>query len=198
VAGIGLGQLPLLEQRVAQRRAVFERYRKGFEDLPGIEPQPEAHSSGQWPVGSGQQRNVESMGAEAGGQRSVVGGTRAESSGQSSGRIEPGVEIANRKSQIANSRHTRWLSCFLIDEARFGMSAGELIRFLDSANVESRPVWKPMQTQKLYRGYECIGGQVAEDLNRRGICLPSSSCLTEEEQQFVIERVREAHFASRR
>jgi dTDP-4-amino-4,6-dideoxygalactose transaminase len=47
--------------------------------------------------------------------------------------------------------------------------------------------------QKLYQGYECVGGQVAEDLNRRGICLPSSSCLTEDEQQFVIECIREAH-----
>jgi pyridoxal phosphate-dependent aminotransferase EpsN len=92
----------------------------------------------------------------------------------------------------SRSRHTRWLSCFLIDEKKFGMSAADLIRFLDAANVEARPVWKPMHTQPLYRGYECIGGAVAEDLNRRGICLPSSSCLSEEEQQFVIEKVREA------
>jgi dTDP-4-amino-4,6-dideoxygalactose transaminase len=49
-----------------------------------------------------------------------------------------------------------------------------------------------MHTQLLYKKYECIGGEVAEDLNRRGICLPSSSCLTEEEQEYVIEKVREA------
>ena len=78
------------------------------------------------------------------------------------------------------------------------MSAGDLIRHLEAANVESRPVWKPMHTQPLYRGYECVGGEVAEDLNRRGICLPSSSCLTAEDQQFVIERVREAHSRSGR
>lgn len=77
------------------------------------------------------------------------------------------------------------------------MSAGDLIRFLDAANVDSRPVWKPMHTQPLYSRYECIGGAVAEDLNRRGICLPSSSSLSEEDQQFVIERVREAHRVSR-
>jgi pyridoxal phosphate-dependent aminotransferase EpsN len=135
LAGIARGQLEVLELRVQQRRAVFERYRQGFADLPGLEPQPEA------PWG----------------------------------------------------RHTRWLSCFLIDEAKFGMSAWDLVRLLDAANIESRPVWKPMHTQPLYRNFECVGGAVAEDLNRRGICLPSSSCLSEEEQQFVIDRVREAH-----
>jgi pyridoxal phosphate-dependent aminotransferase EpsN len=89
--------------------------------------------------------------------------------------------------------HTNWLSCFLIDESEFGLSQSELITFLKQANVESRPVWKPMHTQPLYRGVECIGGEVAEDLNRRGICLPSSSSLPLEQQQFIIDRVREAH-----
>jgi dTDP-4-amino-4,6-dideoxygalactose transaminase len=91
-----------------------------------------------------------------------------------------------------DSRHTRWLSCFLVDETRFGMSAVDLIRHLDAANVESRPVWKPMHTQPIYRGFECVGGAVAEDLNRRGICLPSSSSLREEDQRFVIDAIRRA------
>ncbi|HOC01433.1 MAG TPA: DegT/DnrJ/EryC1/StrS family aminotransferase, partial [Verrucomicrobiota bacterium] len=92
-----------------------------------------------------------------------------------------------------SSLHTRWLSCFLIDKEKFGMSSSDLIRFLDAANIESRPVWKPMHTQPLYRGCECVGGEVAADLNRRGICLPSSSSLSAEDQQFVIERIRQAH-----
>src|SRR5690625_801681 len=89
-------------------------------------------------------------------------------------------------------RHTNWLSCFTIDREKFGVSARELIQLLDAANVEARPVWKPMHTQKLYEGYEVVGGEVAEDLNENGLCLPSSTLMTEEEQQFVIDRVREA------
>ena len=89
--------------------------------------------------------------------------------------------------------HTNWLSCFLLDEAKFGLTQFQLIQHLESFNIESRPVWKPMHTQKLYEGCECIGGAVAEDLNRRGICLPSSSSLTEQEQQFVIDKILEAH-----
>jgi dTDP-4-amino-4,6-dideoxygalactose transaminase len=134
LAGIARGQLDVLEARVAERRAVFERYRQAFADLPGIEPQPE----------------------------------------------------------VPLTRHTRWLSCFVIDEHRFGISAGGLIQFLEAANIQARPVWKPVHTQPLYRGYECIGGSVAEDLNRRGVCLPSSSSLSAEDQQLVIDCVREA------
>ena len=99
--------------------------------------------------------------------------------------------------QAAFGLHTNWLSCFLVDERKFGLSRAKLIRFLDAANVESRPVWKPMHTQKLYQGCECVGGLVAEDLNLRGICLPSSSSLSPEAQQFVINRVREAHVLAR-
>jgi len=94
--------------------------------------------------------------------------------------------------------HTNWLSCFLLDEKKFGLSQLELIRHLESFNVESRPVWKPMHTQKLYEGCECIGGRVAEDLNLRGICLPSSSSMTPEEQNFVIQTIRTAHTSATR
>ncbi len=89
--------------------------------------------------------------------------------------------------------HTNWLSCFIVDEKQFGLTQFQLIRHLETQNVESRPVWKPMHTQKLYRDYECIGGAVSEDLNRRGICLPSSSSLTAEDQQFVIDLIQQAH-----
>ncbi len=92
--------------------------------------------------------------------------------------------------------HTNWLSCFLVDPVKFGMTSSDLIRFLGAANVEARPVWKPMHTQRLYQGFECVGGKVAEDLNQRGLCLPSSSSLTREDQQFVIDRIREASASS--
>jgi pyridoxal phosphate-dependent aminotransferase EpsN len=88
--------------------------------------------------------------------------------------------------------HTNWLSCFLIDEKQFGCSRDQLIRVLDAANIESRPVWKPMHLQPLYSGCQVYGGAVAEDLFHRGICLPSSSSLSLEDQLYVIDRVRAA------
>jgi pyridoxal phosphate-dependent aminotransferase EpsN len=132
LAGIGRGQLEVLDLRVQQRREIAFRYRDAFADLPGITLMPQA------PYGL----------------------------------------------------HTNWLSCFLIDEREFGSSRDALIRALDEANVEARPVWKPMHLQPLYAGCECYGGEAAEDLFRRGICLPSSSSLSEEDQLHVINSVR--------
>jgi pyridoxal phosphate-dependent aminotransferase EpsN len=88
--------------------------------------------------------------------------------------------------------HTNWLSCFLIDEGELGICRDALMRKLDEANIEARPVWKPMHLQPLYAGCEVYGGAVAEGLFRSGICLPSSSSLSSEEQQHVINTVRTA------
>ena len=134
VAGIGRGQLKVLDLRVRQRRAVAARYWRAFAEVRGIEPMPQA-----------------SFGL-----------------------------------------HSNWLSCFLIDEQRFGCSRDRLMEALKLLNIESRPVWKPMHLQPLYAAAERFGGQVAEELCRRGICLPSSSSLTESDQLRVINAVRSA------
>lgn len=94
--------------------------------------------------------------------------------------------------QASYGLHTNWLSCFLIDEKKFGHSRDELIGILDAAGVESRPVWKPMHLQKLYQGCSRFGGFVAEHLFSNGICLPSSSSLTRQEQDYVVDVVRAA------
>ncbi len=93
--------------------------------------------------------------------------------------------------QAAFGLHTNWLSVFLVDE-KSPIDRDRLIKVLDARNVESRPVWKPMHLQPLFQGAECVGGGVAADLFRRGICLPSSSNLTEGEQAYVISTIRSA------
>ncbi len=92
--------------------------------------------------------------------------------------------------------HTNWLSCFLIDESKFGCSRNALIQSLDSNGIETRPLWKPMHLQPLFSSCERYGGSVAEDLFRRGICLPSSSSLTLEDQMYVVNQIRRAAGAS--
>jgi pyridoxal phosphate-dependent aminotransferase EpsN len=103
-----------------------------------------------------------------------------------------GVEGIEPMPEAPYGLHTHWLSCFLIDESRFGLSRDELIRRLDAAGIEARPVWKPMHLQPLYAGCPCYGGEVAEGLFRRGICLPSSSSLTPSEQLLVVNEIRQA------
>ena len=94
--------------------------------------------------------------------------------------------------EAPRGRSTKWLSAFLIDEGEFGCSRDALIAAFDAANVESRAVWKPMHLQPLFEGCECYGGAVAEDLFRRGVCLPSSSSLSSEDQLHVINTARKA------
>src|SRR4051794_18657972 len=102
----------------------------------------------------------------------------------------PGIEFMP---QASYGLHTNWLSCLLINESEFGCSRDTLIEQLDQAQIESRPVWKPMHMQPLYNTAECYGGKVGEDLFRRGICLPSSSSLSPGDQRFVIDQIRRVH-----
>jgi pyridoxal phosphate-dependent aminotransferase EpsN len=101
----------------------------------------------------------------------------------------PGISLMP---QADYGLHTNWLSCFYIDERVFGLSRDALIAALDAANIESRPVWKPMHLQPLYAGCRCFGGEVAEDLYLHGICLPSSSSLTEDDQLRVVNAIHRA------
>ncbi len=87
-------------------------------------------------------------------------------------------------------RHTRWLTVMLVDGETFGRGPEEIRQVLEKEGIESRPVWKPLHLQPVFRGVETVGGRVAEDVFRRGLCLPSGSSLTREDQERVIESIR--------
>lgn len=137
LAGIGRGQLQVLEQRVEARRRNFDLYVEGLRDLPGLEFMPEA------PWG----------------------------------------------------RHTRWLTCLTVDPSEFGVDREGVRLALEAEHIEARPVWKPMHLQPVFAGYQCVGGNVAEDLFERGLCLPSGSNLTDSDIHRVVATIR--HCAGR-
>ena len=105
----------------------------------------------------------------------------------------PGITLMP---QARYGLHTNWLSCFLIDEDLFGLTRDELVARLDAADIESRPVWKPMHLQDLYGSVACYGGRISADLFRRGICLPSSSSLSRAAQARVVDAVVQASNAT--
>ncbi len=131
LAGIGRGQLQVLDERVEARRAVYERYFKALGGVQGFDFMPEA--------GYGQS--------------------------------------------------TRWLTVLTVDKELCGVSRDDIIDGLEKENIESRPVWKPMHMQPLYKGcrYYPHEGSVSDRLFELGLCLPSGSNMTEEEQGRVIE-----------
>ena len=134
LAGIGRGQLRVLDDRVRRRRAIFDRYRDAVADLPGVVMQPEAP----WGL------------------------------------------------------HTRWLTVLTLDPNEVPMSPGDVVRELEKDNIETRPVWRPMHLQPIFAGSAVIGGTVAQRLYETGLCLPSSSSLTEADQLRVIDALRAA------
>ena len=146
LAGIGRGQLEVLEERVEARRKVFERYRDALCLVEGFQFMPEANYG----------------------------------------------------------RSTRWLTVLTVDPQKSGITRDQIIDALELENIEARPVWKPMQLQPLYerckfyphqekdKGTFLLSsrGSVSEQLFDHGICLPSGSNLTEEEQERVIVTIR--------
>lgn len=123
LAGIGRGQLAVLETRVEARRRNFALYQALLGHLPGVDFMPEA------PWG----------------------------------------------------RATRWLTVMTLDPAAFGADVETVRLALEHANIESRPVWKPLHLQPVFKGCEAIGGAVAEVFFARGLCLPSGSNLADDD-----------------
>ena len=101
----------------------------------------------------------------------------------------PGIEFMPEASW---GRSTRWLTACTFDAADSGASREEIRRALDDANIEARPVWKPMHQQPVFAEFERIGGSVAEVLFDRGLCLPSGSSLTPDDLATVIDVLRSA------
>jgi dTDP-4-amino-4,6-dideoxygalactose transaminase len=83
--------------------------------------------------------------------------------------------------------HTRWLSCLTIEPADFGVDRDVVRLALEAANIEARPVWKPMHLQPVFTGFECFAGSVAERLFRDGLCLPSGSNLRRHDLERVVD-----------
>ncbi|MGH7648808.1 MAG: DegT/DnrJ/EryC1/StrS family aminotransferase [Gemmatimonadaceae bacterium] len=101
----------------------------------------------------------------------------------------PGIEFMPEASW---GTHTRWLTTAIITPGEFGIDRDELRQRLDAANIEARPVWKPMHLQPIYRDCAALGGAVAEDLFRRGLCFPSGSSLSADDLERVVTTVRDA------
>jgi dTDP-4-amino-4,6-dideoxygalactose transaminase len=138
LAGVGRGQMRVLEQRVQARRAVFDRYVDGLAGCDSIAWMPEADFG----------------------------------------------------------RCTRWLSAFRLNPGKTAVTPGGLIEKLAAARIEARRVWKPMHRQPLYAGSPYYphheNTSVSDQIFEQGICLPSGSNLSLEQQQRVIDALRDA------
>ena len=128
-AGIGRGQMQVLDDHVNQRRAMHDFYSAFFKDIPSIT-----------------------------------------------------VFTIPNDDYFANY----WLSAILVDPEKANGMTRETIRLaLEAENIESRPLWKPMHLQPIFKKYPYYGEKVAETLFENGLCLPSGSNLTEEDRNRI-------------
>jgi dTDP-4-amino-4,6-dideoxygalactose transaminase len=102
----------------------------------------------------------------------------------------PGVEFMP---EAPWGQCTRWLSVILLDPNEFGATPETVRLALEAENIESRPIWKPLHLQPVFAGCETVGGAVAEDLFRRGLCLPSGTGMTEADIERVVEVIQRVH-----
>lgn len=93
--------------------------------------------------------------------------------------------------ELSNTKTNRWLTVLTVNEKEAGTSAAELVQAFTEQNIEARPVWKPLHMQPLFKGARYYSHDenkdVAQQLFKTGICLPSGSSMTEGEQNKVIE-----------
>lgn len=82
--------------------------------------------------------------------------------------------------------HTRWLTTLTVNRKLLGTSREDLRLYFEAAEIEARPVWKPMHMQPVFQDCERIGGGVAQQLFEDGLCLPSGSALSEDELSRVV------------
>ncbi len=100
-----------------------------------------------------------------------------------------GIEVQQNPSDEFNSNF--WLSTILLDCNKIEKSPNEIRESLNQLNIETRLLWRPMHMQPVYESAPYYGGNIAEKLFDRGLCLPSSSCLTDEEVYRVINSIKQ-------
>lgn len=140
VAGIGRGQLKVLDERVTKKKQIFEAYREAFKKIGDIEMMPVSDKG----------------------------------------------------------KPNYWLSCMTLKKDS-KVKPIDIMQALEKENIESRPVWKPMHLQPYFRAYDFFSHcdydgeneqSIAEDIFNRGVCLPSDTKMTEEDQQRIINIIK--------
>jgi dTDP-4-amino-4,6-dideoxygalactose transaminase len=90
----------------------------------------------------------------------------------------------------AGTLPSRWLTCILLDPDAAPLDRDGLIDALEAQDIESRPVWKPMHLQPVFRDAAAVGGTVAADAFTRGVALPSGSGLDDADIDRVVTAIQ--------
>ncbi|WP_278888217.1 DegT/DnrJ/EryC1/StrS family aminotransferase [Leyella stercorea] len=169
-AGIGRGQMTVVSEHIAHHRHVHELYKQLFADVEGITVHDNAMSdinSNFWlcTILLDEHLHVE---GEEDVYAEVVSGA---------------VGGAAGVTHAAKSAHTKLEPNRNVEAMRIA---------LDKANVEARPLWKPMHRQPVYSDCPCYANGVSESLFKCGLCLPSGPCVSDEDVTYIVDAIKRA------
>ena len=168
-AGIGRGQMTVLEEHIAHHQHICRLYKSLLEDVKGItlheNPSPR-YESNYWLNTILLDPDLRVKGEEHVYETVIQGA----------------VGGAAGVTHQSGSSHTDCEPNRNVEAMRMG---------LDAAGIESRPLWKPMHKQPVYKNNPAYVNGVSEALFKRGLCLPSGPCVTDEEARYIVERIQE-------
>ena len=94
--------------------------------------------------------------------------------------------------ELQDSFSNYWLTTILLDK-RCAIDREKLRLYLEKNNIESRPLWKPMHLQPVFKDCKSYVNGVSEDLFNRGICLPSGTNMTIQDIKRVVSKIKELY-----
>jgi dTDP-4-amino-4,6-dideoxygalactose transaminase len=169
-AGIGRGQMTVADDHIAHHRHIQSLYRELLKDVEGItlheNPSPR-HESNFWLCTVTLDPALRVKGQEAAYGQAITGAV-----GGAAG--------------VTHAAQTLRTDC----EPNDNVEAMRLA--LDAEGIESRPLWKPMHKQPVYKDAPAYVNGVSEELFAKGLCLPSGPCVTDEEVRFIVEAMKRA------
>jgi dTDP-4-amino-4,6-dideoxygalactose transaminase len=169
-AGIGRGQMTVAEDHIAHHRRVQALYRELLSGVEGVtlHENPSArHDSNFWLCTVTLAPELRVKGQEAAYGQAITGAV-----GGAAG--------------VTHAAATLRTDC----EPNDNVEAMRLA--LDKANIEARPLWKPMHRQPVYKDAPAYVNGVSEELFAQGLCLPSGPCVSEEDVRYIAECIKEA------
>ncbi|MBD5336298.1 MAG: aminotransferase class I/II-fold pyridoxal phosphate-dependent enzyme [Bacteroides sp.] len=169
-AGIGRGQMTIVDEHLAHHRHVQDLYRELLKDVEGVtlhdNPSPE-YDSNFWLCTVTLDKDLKVKGEENAYAEKIAGA----------------VGGAAGVTHTARTLHTDCEPLPNVEAMRL---------WLDSLNIESRPLWKPMHRQPVYANNPAYVNGVSDDLFHRGLCLPAGPYVTDDHVRFIVEAIREA------
>ncbi len=169
-AGIGRGQMTVLDEHIAHHRHIAKLYKEGFKDIEGItfhDNPNELSDSNFWLNTITIREDIKVIDQDKAYNKAVTGAV-----GGAAG--------------VVHSTGVVHTNC----EPNSNVEAMRIA--LDKLSIESRPLWKPMHLQPVYKNSPAYVNGVSEELFKKGLCLPSGPMISDEDAKFIIESIKAA------